>query len=70
MKMSKQLKTGMQFLSGNPDYEHLIQERLAVALKSDEFIRRMSTFKSINFKLNLCIGLMALKLLLAVGGVF
>lgn len=51
----------------NPEYEDLIEAKFAAALKSDDY---MEGYKRINFKLNLCIGLMALKLVLIVCGVF
>ncbi|HAT1845510.1 TPA: hypothetical protein U0Y19_000959 [Legionella pneumophila] len=63
--MSKQVQTDMHSLVGNSDYEHLIQAKYAAALKSDDY---MQGFKRINFKLNLCIGLMVVKLLLIVSG--
>lgn len=56
-------KTGMQSLKVNPDYEHLIEARVVAALESDKVF-----FKRINFKANLCIGLLVLKLLVDVGG--
>ncbi|KTD62076.1 hypothetical protein Lspi_1926 [Legionella spiritensis] len=64
--MSKQVQTDTQSLTGNCDYEHLIQAKFAAALKSNDY---MIWFKKINFKLNLCIGLLVLKLLLVVSGV-
>lgn len=63
--MPKQLHISVQALTGYPDYEHLIQSRVAAALKSNEY---MKGFKRMNFKLNLCIGLLILKLFLDVVG--
>lgn len=51
----------------NPEYEDLIEVKFAAALKSDDYMKR---YRRINFKLNLCIGIMVLKLLLIVCGVF
>lgn len=65
MKVSKQVKTDKQSLAGNFNYEHIIQARVADALKSNDY---MKGFKRLNFKLNLCIGLFILKILLDVGG--
>lgn len=65
IKMPKQLHADVQSLTGNPDYEHLIQSRVAAALESNDY---MKGFKRMNFKLNLCIGLFTLKLFLDVGG--
>ena len=59
--MSNQIK------SGNSDYENLIQEKFAAALESNDSIKE---FKKINFKLNLCISLFVLKLILDIQGTF
>ncbi|MCW8444226.1 hypothetical protein OQJ05_09210 [Fluoribacter gormanii] len=61
--MPKQLHADPQSLTGSPDYEHLIQSRVAAVLESNTY---MKEFKRMNFKLNLCIGLCILKLFLVV----
>ncbi|HBD7396224.1 hypothetical protein [Legionella longbeachae] len=61
--MSKQLHADVQSLTGNPDYEHLIESRVATVLESNNY---MKEFKRMNFQLNFCIGLGILKLFLVV----
>lgn len=56
------IESNLHPLTNNPDYTALIEERVLASLNSD------SNFKKLDLKLNICIGLFVLKLLLSVGG--
>lgn len=56
--MPKNIESNLRPLTNNPDYETLINQRFLASLESN------SDFKKLDLKLNICIGLLVLKLFL------